>query len=77
MKWQIRGYENSILEKPNDSFTSLCRTMKEIEEKKLKVVESLIGFIKSEHKTKCKHPKKMNDISLNGVKYCMKCGEDV
>lgn len=77
MKWQIQGYEKSILEKPSDHFTSLCRTLKELEEGKLKAVEQLIGFIKSEQKSQCKHPKKMQDTDPNGMVYCMKCGEDV
>ncbi|PJC50874.1 MAG: hypothetical protein CO032_02550 [Nitrosopumilales archaeon CG_4_9_14_0_2_um_filter_34_16] len=77
MKWQIHGYEKSILEKPDGHFTRLCRTLKEIEECKLKGMEKLIDFIKSEHKTNCKHTKKMQDTDPNGMVYCMKCGEDV
>ena len=77
MKWQIQGYEKSILEKPSDHFTSLCQTLKELEECKLRAVIHLIGFIKSEQKTACKHPKKMHDTDPNGMVYCMKCGEDV
>jgi len=77
IQWQIRGYEKSILEKPVDHFTSLCRTLKELEEGKLMAIEQLICFIKTEQKTACKHPKKMHDTDPNGIVYCMKCGEDV
>jgi len=77
MKWQIRAYEDSILNGSDDSFTSLSKTMKEVEEEKLTAVQWLIDFLKSEHKTNCKHPKKMHDTDPNGIVYCMKCGEDV
>lgn len=77
MNWQIQGYGKSILQYPDDSFTSLCRTLKGVEESKLKAMQSLIDLIKSEHKIQCKHPKKMHDTDPNGLVYCMKCGEDV
>jgi len=77
MKWQIRGYEQSLSSGPSDSFSSLCQTLKELEESKLKAVIHLIGFIKTEHKTQCKHPKKMQDYDPSRTLYCMKCGEDV
>ena len=41
------------------------------------MIQFLIDFIKSEYKTQCKHPKKMQDADPNGIVYCMKCGEDV
>ena len=75
--WKIQAYENSILKGPDDSFSSLCRTMKETDEIEIKMIQYLIDFIKSEYKTNCKHPKKMQDIDPNGLTYCMKCGEDV
>ena len=77
VQWKIRGYEKSILSPPEDNFTSLCRTLKDNEEQELKIVQCLIDFIKSEHKTSCKHPKKLQDTDPNGMVYCMKCGEDV
>ncbi len=77
VQWKIRGYEKSILSPPEDSFTSLCRTLKDNEEQELKRIQRLIDFIKSEHKTNCKHPTKMQDTDPNGMVYCMKCGEDV
>ena len=75
--WKIQGYEQSILEGPDDSFTRLCRTMKRTEERELKMIQLVIDFLKSQHKTQCKHSKKMHDTDPNGIVYCMKCGEDV
>jgi len=74
--WKIQAYENSILRGPDDSFSSLCRTMKETEEAEVRMIQYLIDFIKSEHKTQCKHPKSMQDTDPNRTVYCMKCGED-
>ena len=77
VQWKIRGYEKSILSPPDDSFTSLCRTLKDNEEQELKIIQRLINFIKTEHNAKCKHPKKMQDMDPNKILYCVKCGEDV
>lgn len=44
-KWKIQAYEKSILSGTDDSFTSLCRTMKETEEIELRMIKGLIGFL--------------------------------
>lgn len=75
--WKIQAYEKSILSGTDDSFSSLCRTMKETDVIELRMLRCLIEFIKSNPKTSCKHPKKMHDTDPNGIVYCMKCGEDV
>ena len=66
-KWKIQAYENSILRGPADSFSNLCHTLKEIEEMELRMISSLIEFLKTNHKTFCKHPKKMQDTDPNGI----------
>ncbi|MCH8915791.1 MAG: hypothetical protein IIA82_08130 [Thaumarchaeota archaeon] len=76
-EWKIQVYEKSILSGTDDSFTSFCRTMKETEDIELRMISGLIEFIKSESKTSCKHPKKIQDTDPNGAVYCMKCGEDI
>ena len=75
--WKIQAYENSILRGSDDSFSSLCRTMKETEEIEVRMIQFLIDYLKSEQKSTCKHPKKMQDTDPNGIVYCMRCGEDV
>ena len=75
--WKIQSFEKSIQSGTDDSFSSLCNTMKETEQIEVRMVQYLIDFIKSEHKTQCKHPKSMHDTDPNGIVYCMKCGEDV
>lgn len=61
----------------SDSFSSLCQTMKDTEKVELRMIQYLIDFLKFEHKTACKHSKKMHDTDPIGIVYCMKCGEDV
>lgn len=73
----VSGYESTIAIPPDDNFTRLLRTMKSMQEGENDVLEHLIELIKSEHKTLCKHPKKLHDTDPNGMVYCMKCGEDV
>lgn len=75
--WKIRAYEKSILRGSDDSFSSLCRTMKETAVVEVKMIQFVIDYLKSEQKSTCKHPKSMQDIDPNGVVYCMRCGEDV
>ena len=75
--WKIRSFENSITKGSDDSFSNLCQTMKETDEIEARMIQFLIDFIKSEHKTQCKHPKKMHNTDPNGIAYCMKCGENV
>lgn len=77
VQWKIQGYEKSILTPPEDSFTNLCRTLKDNEEQELKMIQYVIDFIKSKNKIQCKHPKIIQDTDPNGIVYCMKCGEDV
>lgn len=75
--WKIQAYEKAIVGGSNDSFSSLCRTMKETDEIEVRMLQSLIEYLKTEQKSICKHPKKMHDIDPNGLVYCMNCGEDV
>lgn len=46
-EWKIQAYEKSILSGTDDSFTSLCRTMKETEDIELRMISALIDFLKS------------------------------
>lgn len=75
--WKIQAYENSILRGSDDSFSSLCRTMKETAVVEVRMIQVLVDYLKSEHKSVCKHPKSMQDTDPNGTVYCMRCGEDV
>ena len=75
--WKIQAYDNSILRGPDDSFSSLCRTMKETAVVEVRMIQFVIDYLKSEQKSTCKHPKSMHDTDPNGIVYCMKYGEDV
>ncbi len=68
-EWKIQAYEKSILRGSDDSFSSLCRTMKETEEVEVRMIQVLIDYLKSEQKSTCKHPKSMQDTDPNGVVY--------
>lgn len=74
---KIQAYEKSILNGSDDSFSSLCRIMKDTEEVEVRMIQYVIDYLKSEQKYTCKHPKKMQDTDPNGKVYCMRCGEDV
>ena len=76
-QWKIQAYEKSIQSGSDDSFSSLCRTMKETEEIEVRMIQVLVDYLKSEQKSACKHPKRMQDTDPNGIVYCMRCGEDV
>lgn len=75
--WKIQAYENSILRGSDDSFSSLCRTMKETAVVEVRMIQVLVDYLKSEQKPTCKHPKRMQDTDPNGIVYCMRYGEDV
>ena len=75
--WQIRAFEKSILEGKDDTFSGLCKSLKETDEMDAKMIQYLIDFIKTEHKINCKHPKKFHCTDPIGGTYCMKCGDDI
>jgi len=76
-QFKVKSYESTITMPPDNDFTRLLRKMKSEQEAEIGLIQDLIDFIKSEHKPKCRHPKKMQDTDPNGTVYCMKCGEDV
>ena len=40
--WKIQAYEKSILRGSDDSFSSLCRTMKETDEVEVRMIQVLV-----------------------------------
>ena len=59
--------------KENDSLHSIVKTLVDLSEMNIKIMNS----IRKELQVKCKHPKKFRDKDPDGQFYCTNCNQDL